>query len=166
MLAKRVDSMLDIGKPIIKIATSSVGKEQLFKELSVINSTGSTVQVFDPKAIINRIHVLGAYLNAKEAFSSKSNVSNSIAVEMLLISAMTRQISEAVERTGAKSGEFLLFANDKDAYGKAKKLIKDEREFEPSEGHIRSVAKKYGIVQENDMDQFVLQKMAIARLDS
>jgi len=112
------------------------------------------------------MHLIGAYLNAVHAFEGKANIASSMAIEMLLFASMDRQISKAIEEIGAKPNkDFILFANSENAYSKVEKLIEKEEDFNPSEGEQQKTAKHYGITQKEDLDKFVLQRMAIARIE-
>ena len=158
---------MNIKEAVVKVASSNLEKEDLLKQISKINSNGAVVQIFDLKSVINKMHILGAYLNATESFAEKTNISGSVAMEMLLFAAMTRQISDAIEKVGAKSGKkFIVFANNMESYQKIKKFIKEEEDFNPSQNQVLATAKKFGIEQKSDIDQFVLQKIAISRLEA
>ncbi len=140
--------------------------DKLFAMLKKANGNDIVIQVFDRSAVISRMHLIGAYLDAVQAFRDGTNIANDIAMEMLLFASMDRQISKAIENLGAKpEKDFVLFANSTTAYSKVKKLIKKEEDFAPSaEEQVRS-AERYGIMQKEDLDKFVLQRMAIARIE-
>jgi tRNA threonylcarbamoyladenosine modification (KEOPS) complex Cgi121 subunit len=151
---------------IIKEASSKFRIEELLKITAEINETkGSTVQIFYPDMVIDEIHLAGAYTNAVAAFKSHKNISKSIATEMLLFAAMTRQINDAIELVGAKSNKkFILFASNSSAYNKAKKVLDHVKEYKVTEKHSMDTAKKFGIDAKKDLDLFVLQKMAVSGL--
>ena len=60
------------------------------------------VQYFDASLIAGWEHLLFAALNALNAFKSKVNISNSLAMETLLYASAQRQIKEAVRLIGIK----------------------------------------------------------------
>lgn len=60
------------------------------------------VQFFDAKLIAGWEHLYFAVLNALKAFKNKLNISNSLAVEILLYASAQRQIKKAVELLGIK----------------------------------------------------------------
>jgi KEOPS complex subunit Cgi121 len=60
------------------------------------------IQFFDAKLVAGREHLYFAILNALKAFENKSNISNSLAVEVLLYASAQRQIKKAVELLGIK----------------------------------------------------------------
>jgi KEOPS complex subunit Cgi121 len=60
------------------------------------------VQFFDADLIAGQDHLFFAALNALKAFESKINISNSLAVEILLFACAQRQIRKAVELIGIK----------------------------------------------------------------
>jgi tRNA threonylcarbamoyladenosine modification (KEOPS) complex Cgi121 subunit len=154
-------------KFVIKIASSSIRLEKLIGELGKINTKNNVVQIFDPKKVVNKTHLLGAYLNALQSFKNKSNISNSLGIEMLLFAAMTRQINDGIAKIGAKSPNgFIVFADSKASYLKIKKFLNEEEEFNPKISEQMKVAKGFGINQEKELDQFLLQKIAMSRLES
>ncbi len=156
-----------INDSILKEASSHLELEDLLVKIAQFNKTDSiVVQIFNQHTVISRAHLLGAYVNAKMAFKEKRNVSSSIAVEMLLYAAMTRQIGDAIKMMGAKSNKgFVLFASSQAALSKLKDKIKIGGDFNPSKAKSLEIAKKFGITQKEDLDDFVLQKMALALLD-
>lgn len=151
---------------VIKEASSRFKLSELLGALSGINKThGNVVQIFNPDYVIDRAHLEGAYLNAMSAFKSRTNISKSVATEMLLYAAMTRQINEAIKLVGAKSGRrFIFFASSKSAYAKVRELLASAKECKPSEKHASDTARMFGISPEKDLDVFVLQKIAVSRL--
>ncbi len=60
------------------------------------------VQFFNADLIASQEHLFFAALNALKAFESKTNISNSLAVETLLFASAQRQIKRAVELIGIK----------------------------------------------------------------
>lgn len=63
---------------------------------------GVCVQFFDARLIAGWEHLFFAALNALKAFESGVNVSNSLAIEILLFASAQRQIKRAVELLGVK----------------------------------------------------------------
>lgn len=150
---------------IIKIASSTTSIDQLINKIGKVNDKKNVVQLFDPKKVVNKTHLLGAYVNTLASFRDKSNISNNMAIEMLLFVAMTRQISDAIIKVGAKSDKrFIIFANSKGAYLKLKKFLKDEMVFDPSIANQAKIARELGINQQKEINQFLLQKIAMSRL--
>ncbi len=151
---------------VIKISDSKMPLDELLKEISKINKkTKNTIQIFDPNHVISRLHLIAAYANAVEAFKSKANISNSLSMEMMLFAAMTRQIDAAIKKMGAKSDKkFILFASSNPAYSKINKYI-NSKEFNITKKDSERIARKFGISQKEDTDLFILQKMAISRLE-
>ena len=150
---------------VIKIALAKEPLQKLLQEIGKINSSKTTIQLFDPGRVINRMHLVASYVNAVEAFKNKSNISRNLYMEMLLFAAMTSQINEAIEMVGAKSSkEFIVFANDSASYKKIIGSINPIRDFKPSKKEEIVVAKLFGIKSKEDLDQFMLQKIAISRL--
>jgi len=67
-------------------------------------TANAEVQFFDAELIAGWEHLYFAVLNALKAFESKLNISNSLAVEILLYASAQRQIKKAVELLGINSG--------------------------------------------------------------
>jgi tRNA threonylcarbamoyladenosine modification (KEOPS) complex Cgi121 subunit len=61
-------------------------------------------QFFDAELIAGWEHLYFAVLNALKAFENKVNISNSLAVEILLYASAQRQIKNAIESIGIKTG--------------------------------------------------------------
>jgi len=75
--------------------------EDFFKKSKV--ATGlAQVQVFDAGRIAGWRHLYFATLNAVKAFSDKRNISNRLAVEILLYTSGQRQIQKACEMIGVR----------------------------------------------------------------
>jgi len=60
------------------------------------------IQFFDAKFVASQQHLHFAALNALKAFKNKSNISSSLAVEVLLYASAQRQIKKAVDLLGIK----------------------------------------------------------------
>jgi tRNA threonylcarbamoyladenosine modification (KEOPS) complex Cgi121 subunit len=69
----------------------------------VKDKTDGAVQFFDASLIAGWEHLRFAALNALNAFKSKVNISNSLAMETLLYASAQRQIKEAVGLMGIKA---------------------------------------------------------------
>ncbi len=126
------------------------------------------IQIFDPKAIVSRDHLLASYLNARVSFSEKSNRASSLSVEMLLFAAMTRQISAAIKTVGAKTNnDFVLFTDSKSAYGKLRKNLSRVSEFEPTAKESGAASRRLGIRAKGyeSLDSVLLQKIALSKLE-
>ena len=150
------------GGALVMRASSSLPIDRLY--LKVRTLKGGVVQLIDPKAVVSREHVLGAYLDAKRAFAGHTNIANSMAVEMLLFTAMTKQISDAIKAAGAKSGsDFVLFCSSNAAYLKVKPFLSSHAEFRPSRASALAAVKRLGI--RDTSTEAVLQGMALSRLE-
>ena len=147
---------------VIKIASSALGVQELLDRLNRIGDD-SVVQVFDTDFIINKTHLLGAYLNAVMAFKERRNIAKSASMEMLLFAAMTTQIEDAIRIVGIKSPSgFVLFADKPGSYEKIRKFLTKEHDFLPTRKHIKDAASRFGILE--DYDKNILSKMALSRL--
>ena len=142
-----------------------VSDEELLKRISSINrAKGAVVQGFDYGSVVDRMHLVGAYLNALSAFKNHTNKTESLPMEMLLFAAMTDQITAAIDRVGIKKGKLVIFASRKGDFDKIRPLLKDVRDFRPTRQHMTEAARKFGITNTDNADMLLLQKMAVSRL--
>lgn len=151
----------------IKVVSTKLSLNDLLsKHSKLVLKGGELVQLFNPESVINGLHLKGAYLNALTAFKNKTNRSDSLGMEMLLFASMTNQIGDAIRICGAKSNKRLvIFASSDSAYSKISKLLTGSREFRPSDKHIKSCAKAFGLDAGRNLDSLILQKMAVSRLE-
>ncbi|MDE1868527.1 MAG: hypothetical protein KGH60_00985 [Candidatus Micrarchaeota archaeon] len=152
---------------VIVRAESRYTLDDIFKAMSSSGRAGGgAIQIFDPGSVISRMHLEAAYLNSLVAFKNKANRTRSAGMEMLLFASMTNQIGEAIKICGAKSNkDFILFASNRTAFSRISKLLSKSSDFKPSKQHIKGVAERYGIKVSRDIDSFMLQKIAVSRLD-
>ena len=141
-----------------------VSKEKLFERLSALQAKGYAVQLFDADAVIDQLHLNAAYENALRAFEDGTNISRSVAVEMLLFAAFTTQIGEAVKLAGFRDGSAVLFSADGKGAKLLGKLVIPEGELGP--GQNPAAIKRYGMgkIGPEKIDLEILTKMAESRL--
>ncbi len=156
---------------VIKSCSSRHNIENLLKRLRQLNGKSTVIQIFDPKFIINRMHILGAYANAIMAFKNGSNKTDSIAMEMLLFAAFTDQIGTAIELAGAKKGcGFVVFSNNKEAFKKFREILDNDSDFKTSKAHALAASKASGVrykgVTEKGLEISILERIALSRLQS
>lgn len=100
-----------------KINTNDVSLT-LSKVNEAASNTGSTVVLFDADKTAGKEHILAAAEHAKRAFESKTNISRSLAMEILLYASGQRQCSLA-SRFGLHKGEnnvyVLILGGDEEA---------------------------------------------------
>jgi KEOPS complex subunit Cgi121 len=72
----------------------------LFEQFRTENKT--PIQFFDAKFVAGKQHLYFAAINALNTFGKKTNISNNIAVEILLYASGQRQIKKAVKMLGIK----------------------------------------------------------------
>lgn len=152
--------------PVIKRASTDVPMETFLSELGKVNRCkGLAVQAFDPRIVVSRMHLNWAYANSIAAFKNGSNISKSLAMEMLLFAAMTTQITDAIKLAGAKSNnDFVIFANSHASFRKIKGFLSSSTTFTSGEKERRAAAAKLGIHAKVGVDKFALQRMAVSRL--
>ena len=152
---------------LVVMASSGLPMDGLIEEISKINRTGKhTLQAFDPLSVTGRAHLVWAYINALSSFRSGSNISGSVALEMLLFAALTSQIEEAIKRVGAKSSRaFVLFAGSKPALAMARRFATVAGNFNPGRDESLKAARRLGIAGTRDIDGQLIQKMAVSRLE-
>ncbi len=140
-------------------AYSALPFEEIYAKVKKLNFC---IQLFDPNAILSRVHVLAAYANALEDFESKRNVGKTVAMETLMYVAFTYQIDDAIRIAGAKSPKNFLIFYDKEAEKgiNALKGIRLERYVQTNAEHA-SALKLFGIATE----QAILEAMARMKLE-
>ena len=160
LIIRQASTSLSIKSLIIKIHT-----------LSNSNRSNGFAQLFDPSSILDKSHLIAAYLNALEAFDENQNSSKSIAMEMLLFASFTRQIDHAVMFAGAKENkQFIFFSDSMQLYKKIKPLLNTDSDFMPSIDQTAKCAKKLGIKIAKTQDSIKLahmllfQKIAVSKI--
>lgn len=156
---------IDTKKLFVMRGSSSLKLKMLLGLVETEGKAGHVVQVFDPDAVISADHLFAAYLNAKTAFKNRSNISDRIGMEMLLFTAMTRQVREAIARAGAKSSRsFILFTDSRkalDDIGKEAKLSRADFDSR----HVRDAEKAYGM-QADPSNPAALTRSILVRMMS
>ena len=161
--------ILNVDRVVIKRASSNLELDELLSRIRNLSKGRNAVQVFDPDAVINTIHIKGAYINAAVSFQWHTNKARNIAVEMLLFMAMTDQVDMAIKVAGAKSNtDFIVFSNSIVLYKKIKPLLKHVHGFKPDSSHVKASLNRYNIKYAfgKELTASILEKMAISRLDS
>lgn len=154
-------------RAVVKEATVKADINGLLKKAADVSKGADAVQIFDASAVVNRVHVIGAYLNALSAFKNRTNRSKGIAMEMLLFAALTDQIGVAIKRVGARpESRVVVFATGTHAFSKISPMLKNVREFSPDRNHGARALKALGIESVRDAKREVLSAMAVARLGS
>ena len=147
---------------IIKCKVAS--KEKLFERLSKLQARGNALQLFDIDAVIDPLHLDAAYENALRTFEEGTNIARSIAVEMILFTAFTTQIGEAVRLAGFKKDRAILFSADGKGAKLLGRLVVPEAELEPEPNPV--AIKRYGMarISPEKIDLEILTRMAESRL--
>ena len=157
---------IDLKKLAIKEARPKPGVTGLFERMSAINKTKKgVVQMFNYDSVVNKTHLLGAYINAVTSFDDHSNKTKSLSMEMLLFAAITDQIGAAIKTMGAREkSKLVVFANNKKSLEGIRDMLTDTKDFRPTVQHTRNALMKFGIPTMKDADRLLLQKMATSRL--
>ena len=97
-------SFAEFGKHVVIAGFRDVKLEDVnqFFQAAKINIGDVCAQFFDASLIAGWEHLYFAALNTLNAFKSRINISNSLAMETLLYASAQRQIKEAVELIGIK----------------------------------------------------------------
>jgi tRNA threonylcarbamoyladenosine modification (KEOPS) complex Cgi121 subunit len=133
-------------KPTMVMASSSIGVTELLKKASEL-SQAHVIQLFDPDSVCCPEHLSWAYLNAKTLFSNKENRAKAPAVEMLLCASLSSQISDSINRMGAKSSKrFILFSDSTSSYRQMSKYLRNVSEFKISKKEAEARIRRLGIV--------------------
>jgi tRNA threonylcarbamoyladenosine modification (KEOPS) complex Cgi121 subunit len=110
--------------------------DQFFSAIRSKLQDVDAIQFFNAQLVATWQHLYFAAVNALTAFSSKTNISNNLAMETLLYASAQRQIKKATETLGIKSTTkniaVLVLAKDEkpsdDALNLIQKLISAERD--------------------------------------
>jgi len=153
------------------LAKSRAGSAQeLVKRLQEeAERLGVTAQTFDPEAIVSARQLLVAGYSAKKAFGEERATANTLANELLLHAAATRQVGEAIKRVGVKKApEFVLFVEPGEKTGELLKSIGAKEAKGKIGGREEEIAKLYGVEKEllrdYPLEGLVLEKMSVAML--
>lgn len=117
---------------------------------------GAHIQFFDAGLIAGWEHLYFAALNALNAFKSKQNISNSLAVEALLFASAQRQITKAVEMLGIRPESLqvavLILAETPQEATAALEIIsktmsgeRDDSTLELTDGKIQGIKRLFDI---------------------
>ncbi|MCD6522639.1 MAG: hypothetical protein J7K68_02735 [Candidatus Diapherotrites archaeon] len=66
---------------------------------------GATVQMVNPNAVLGNLHMKYCILSTIKAFSSKTNISKDMGIELLLRLSGQRQVGKALKTLGVKPGD-------------------------------------------------------------
>ncbi|MCL5122427.1 MAG: hypothetical protein M1279_00445 [Candidatus Marsarchaeota archaeon] len=158
------EAMLDNRLKVLQ-GSSAMSPDALVNSIISMNSSSALIQVFDIGKVINELHLQAAYANAVEAFSEGTNISKKLYMEFLLFAAMTRQIGTATGLFRVEdTAQFVVASDSPDALDAARKFVK-LGEFRTSSERELQVAKTFGIDSDYArLNQRILQKMAVSRL--
>lgn len=109
------------------------------------------IQFFDAEHVAGSQHLYFAALNALNAFEKKRNISNNLAVEVLLYASAQRQITKAVEMLGLKrdSSEVAALIIAENSHEKASylRLISETISGEQDNNVLELTNKKIGKIK-------------------
>jgi KEOPS complex subunit Cgi121 len=112
---------------------------------------GASVQFFDAKHLAGPQHLFFAALNALKAFDKNTNISNNLAVEILLYASAQRQIKKAVKMLGIKqhSSEIaaLIITENRHKKSDYLRLVTKTVPGERDEGVLELTDKKLGNIK-------------------
>jgi len=131
------------------------------------------IQAFNAEIIFGKKHIISAYRHANRAFETKTNSTNSLAMEILLYASGERQLKLAIPKTGVKKGKsciaFILIGEnitDK-LIIELLKILKLKRDDKVLEGNINTL-KKFGLkeieiktVSKDKYSSLILEKIAL-----
>lgn len=99
-----IEKLEEFNKYVVTVGFRDVKIKDIDSFLNLVREkiADAEVQFFDAKLVAGKEHLYFAILNALKAFENKSNISNSLAVEVLLYASAQRQIKKAVGLLGIK----------------------------------------------------------------
>jgi len=138
-----------------------------------------TIQAVDAELIYGKNHLISASKHAQRAFEQRKNLTNSLAMEILLYASGEKQIQKAIKKMGVKEGSgniaFIFDETQGEKNGKISDKIIDEildtldliKDNKVLEGD-RDTLRKFGITQkelktvpENKYGDLILEKVAM-----
>jgi KEOPS complex subunit Cgi121 len=137
------------------------------------------IQVFYADMIFGVDHIVSAVNHAVRAFKQRTNVTNSLEMEILLYASGERQIKQAIPKMGVKEGEgniaLLLFHEGKNIEHKvvdslleeiidSMSLARDDRVLEADENMLEKFGimdVERGTVAKNKYRDLVLERVAM-----
>ena len=139
-----------------------------------------TIQAVDAELIYGKNHLISASKHAQRAFEQRKNLTNSLAMEILLYASGERQIQKALQKIGVKKGNIPIAFIFMNRFGcETKGEISDEiiekilatfdlkRDDKVLEGDINTL-KKFGVLQqelktvpEDKYGDVILEKVAM-----
>ena len=112
---------------------------------------GTPIQFFDAKHVAGSQHLYFAALNALNAFEKGRNISNNLAVEVLLYASAQRQITKAVEMLGLEqdSSEVaaLIIAENSHKKNSYLRLVSETIPGEQDNNVLKLTSKKIGNIK-------------------
>jgi KEOPS complex subunit Cgi121 len=109
------------------------------------------IQLFNANLIAGWEHLFFAALNALKSFESKLNISNNLAIEMLLFASAQRQIKKAVKLLGIKpeSSQIatLIIAETKQRASEALEMVSELICGERDDGVVELTDEKYETIK-------------------
>ncbi|MDE1856900.1 MAG: hypothetical protein KGH98_02330 [Candidatus Micrarchaeota archaeon] len=154
------------GGAVVVRASTDLEVEELLERAREISAEDGVIQLFDADKVVNKTHLIGAFVNAARTMESDENIAKDHALEMLLFAGMTRQIGDAIKGVGAKDArDFVVFADSPATFRKLSKHLKDYEDFRPSRAEQAKRARRhFGIKDADNIGAQMLQKMAVTRL--
>ncbi|MEM3699311.1 MAG: KEOPS complex subunit Cgi121 [Candidatus Bathyarchaeia archaeon] len=175
----------EYGKYLLITGFKNVKIENAEEFLKVINKEKPSdveIQFFDAKLVATWQHLYFAAINALTAFKNKTNISKSLAMEMLLYASAQRQIRKAMEILGIKAdtSEMAVFiiGEKPDIVKSTLQMVskhvnakEDESVLDLSKRKIELIRKTFGIlelelktVMKNDDLEEALTSLVIERM--
>jgi tRNA threonylcarbamoyladenosine modification (KEOPS) complex Cgi121 subunit len=158
--------------------------EEFLKTIRREQQQNTVVQFFNADLVATWQHLYFAVLNALTAFRNKSNISNNVAMEIMLYVSAQRQIRKAIALVGAKPDPANIAAviigetpdSVKTVLSAVSKRVgtePDETVLELSKGKMQSICKAFDIsekeletvMKKNNLEQalvnLVVERMAL-----
>jgi KEOPS complex subunit Cgi121 len=126
-------------------------------------------QFFNADMILGEEHILSAYEHAKRAFATNRNISQSLAMEILIYVSGEPQIASAIKKVGVSDGcerIVMVVAGVVDVDGLLEKLNmkRDDEVLEFSEEKLRTFGigeKEISAVPQNRRKDLILERVAM-----
>jgi len=154
---------------IVRVKTNFENADELISRIQHVSEANPfIIQAFNPDSIVSENHLIFSARHAFKAFAEGRNIADRIENEILLRTAATRRIDEAIKRVGVKDPkDILLFISGKRIYEKGILKQLDAEKIGLKFGNESEIAKKFGLEKNENysLEDLLLEKIALLELE-
>jgi KEOPS complex subunit Cgi121 len=155
---------------IIGLRGKVESSEEFIKSARDLFGKGNLMfQFFDADLVLGKEHILSAYEHARRAFETEKNISQSMAMEILIYLSGEPQIVNAIKKAGIKDGcERIALVADEDldveGFLKSMRLERDDEVLKFTESKARAFGigkEEISAVGKDRIKDLVLERVAM-----